>query len=120
MSKLNVLSFGENHFVFFKSVFIKLCCKSFNVFLPSTYQLTLISVNSPRNAHFISKDSRMNQIKFFKGCLPQLLLGPFYFVHFTLRYMSNNSVISREILIPKNGRIFRKFCYLTLDELGCK
>ena len=117
MSKLNVLSFGENHFVFFKSVFIKLYCKSFNVFLPSTYQLTLISVNSPRNAHYISNDSRMNQIKFFKGCLPQLLIGPFLN---TLPYMSNNSVISQETLIPKNGRIFRKFGYLTLDELGCK
>ena len=32
---------------------------------------------------FGTKDSRMDQVKFFKGCLPQILFGPFwYFVLF--------------------------------------
>ena len=26
---------------------------------------------------FVSKYSKMNQVKFFKGCFPQTLLGPF-------------------------------------------
>ena len=41
-----------------------------------TFQLLLMS-GTLRHLSSRTKYSRMDQVKFFKGCLPQILLGPF-------------------------------------------
>ena len=57
-----------------------LTCKFlFNLFTPTGKQI----LNSEQNSEVIfkevygAKSSRMDQVKFFKGCLPQISLGPF-------------------------------------------
>ena len=41
---------------------------------------------------FGTRYSRIDQVKFFKGCLPQMLLGPFLDILFHLLHNSENYI----------------------------
>ena len=55
--------------------------------------VTLITVILTKNILILingSRYSRMDQVKFFKGCLPQILLGPFLNTSTQIKIVLNN------------------------------
>ena len=55
--------------------------------------VTLITVILAKNILILingSRYSRMDQVKFFKGCLPQILLGPFLNTSTQIKIVLNN------------------------------
>ena len=61
------------------SCFLKSCVKSFiiHIFIQILHLLSQRFKREKSEGIYGAKYSRMNQVKFFKGCLPQILLGPF-------------------------------------------
>ena len=63
----------------------KICSRNFKVIVSPAYQIMkAIEIFCRLSCNFFhatqnirAKYSRMDEVKFFKGCLPQLLLGPF-------------------------------------------